>query len=79
MQSQKDWLDVIANSVRTGVREGHFRPDVDADQFAYEFHGIALSYHHVARLLRDPNAETRVRHAFESLLARARPGAHTAR
>ena len=36
-----------------------------------------LSYHHVARLLRDPNAETRVRRAFESLLARARSrGSH---
>jgi AcrR family transcriptional regulator len=73
VQAQKDWLDVIANSVRAGVREGHFRPDFDADQFAYEFHGITLSYHHMARLLRDPNAETRVRQAFESLLARARP------
>ena len=73
VQSQKDWLDVIANSVRAGVREGHFRPDFDADQFAYEFHGIMLSFHHTARLLQDPSAEKRVRPAFESLLTRTRP------
>ena len=38
-----------------------------------------LSYHHMARLLRDPKAEARVRHAFESLLARARRSSVTAR
>ncbi|MGH7319238.1 MAG: TetR family transcriptional regulator C-terminal domain-containing protein, partial [Candidatus Rokuibacteriota bacterium] len=61
------------------VQEGHFRPDFDAEQFAYEFHGAMLSYHHVARLLHDPKAEARVRQALESLLARARPPARTAR
>ena len=75
VQSQRDWLDVIANSVRTGIQEGQFHSDFDAEQFAYELHGTMLSYHHVARLLRDPRAETRVRRAFESLLDRARvPG-----
>jgi AcrR family transcriptional regulator len=75
VQAQRDWLDVIANSARTGIQEGQFRPDFDTDQFAYDLHGAMLSYHHVARLLRDPSAETRVRRAFESLLDRARrPG-----
>jgi AcrR family transcriptional regulator len=77
VQSQKDWLDVIANAARTGVKEGHFGRDFDSEQFAYEFHGIMLSYHHIARLLHDPNAETRVRRAFESLLARVRSPART--
>jgi AcrR family transcriptional regulator len=71
-QSQRDWLDVIANAARTGIREGQFHPDFDPEQFAYDLHGAMLSYHHLARLLRDPSAETRVRRAFESLLARAR-------
>jgi AcrR family transcriptional regulator len=79
VQSQRDWLDVIANSARTGVQEGHFRRDFDAEQFAYEFYGAVLSYHHVARLLRDPAAEVRVRRAFESLLAQARPAGPAAR
>ncbi len=72
VQSQKDWLEVIANSARTGIQEGQFRPDFDPEQFAYDLHGAMLSYHHLARLLRDPSAETRVRRAFESLLAQAR-------
>lgn len=72
VQSQRDWLDVIANSARTGIQEGQFRPDFDPEQFAYDLYGAMLSYHHLARLLRDPNAEARVRRAFESLVAQAR-------
>jgi len=72
VQSQKDWLDVIANSARTGIQEGQFHQDFDPEQFAYDLYGAMLSYHHLARLLRDRNAETRVRRSFESLLARAR-------
>jgi AcrR family transcriptional regulator len=79
VQSQRDWLDVIANSARTGIQEGQFLPDFDPEQFAYDLHGAMLSYHHLARLLRDPNAETRVRRAFESLLARARRPGHIGR
>jgi AcrR family transcriptional regulator len=72
VQSQRDWLDVLATAARTGIQEGQFRPDFDAEEFAFELHGIMLAYHHVARLLHDPRADARVRGAFESLLARAR-------
>ena len=71
-QSQRDWLDILANAARTGVREDQFRPDFDPEQFAHDLHGAMLSYHHLSRLLRDPNAEMRVRRAFEALLAQAR-------
>ena len=71
-QSQKDWLDVLANAARTGVREDQFQPDFDPEQFAHDLHGAMLAYHHLSRLLRDPNAEPRVRRAFEALLTGAR-------
>ena len=77
VQSQRDWLEVLANSARTGVQEGQFDPGFDPEQFAYELHGAMLSYHHMARLLRDPKAEARVRQALESLLARARRAGRT--
>jgi AcrR family transcriptional regulator len=65
---QKDWLDTIVNAARTAVSEGHFRSDVDAEQFAYDLYGIMLMFHHSSRLLEDPKAEQRARAAFESLL-----------
>ena len=75
VQSQKDWLDVIANAVRTGVTAGEFRTDLDAEQFAHELHGIMLAGHHALRLLRARNAAERTRRAFARLLDDARPEA----
>jgi len=77
VQSQKDWLDVIANSVRSGVTDGAFRTGVDPEQFAQELYGIMLANHHAVRLLRDKSGLERTRRAFERLLddARAKPKA----
>jgi AcrR family transcriptional regulator len=69
VQSQKDWLDVIANCFRTGIDEGHFRPDADPYQFAQDLHGVMLAFHHAARLMKDPAAEDRARRGFETLLS----------
>ncbi len=72
VQSQKDWLDVIANCVRTAVVEGDFRKRVDPEQFAHELYGIMLANHHAVRLLRDRNGVDRTRRSFERLLDDAR-------
>jgi AcrR family transcriptional regulator len=71
---QKDWLDTIAQAVRIAIAEGHFRKDVEPDQFAYEMYGLMLVAHHFTRLLRDPAADGRARSAFENQLNRARKG-----
>ncbi len=68
VQAEKDWLDCVAQTARTAIKEGHFRAEVDVEQFASEFHGVTLAYHHAARLMRDPKAEERARRSFESLL-----------
>src|SRR5262245_17403064 len=34
VQQQKDWLEIIANVVRTAVTEGQFKKNLDAEQFA---------------------------------------------
>ncbi|HEY6148253.1 MAG TPA: TetR/AcrR family transcriptional regulator, partial [Thermoanaerobaculia bacterium] len=69
---QKEWLDLIANVARTGISEGHFREDLDVEQFAHDLYAVMLGYHHADRLLRDPLAKARTRSAFETLLAAAR-------
>jgi len=65
---QRDWQETIANTVRTAVAEGHFRPDIEPEQSAFELHGIMLAYHHAARLLEDRRAEARARAAFERVV-----------
>jgi AcrR family transcriptional regulator len=72
VKQQRDWLDLISNVARTGVTEGHFRADLDTEQFAHDVHGVMLAYHHASRLLRDPKADARATRAFEALVAAAR-------
>lgn len=70
--SQRDWLSALATAAHIAVDEGHFKPDLDTEQFAYELYSIALASHHFHRLLRDPNAFERARAAFERLLEDSR-------
>lgn len=69
---QRDWLQSLATAARIAMEEGHFRADLDAEQFAFNLYAIILSYHHFSRLMRDPAAEPRVRQAFEALLVASR-------
>jgi AcrR family transcriptional regulator len=72
VELQRQWLEVIAGAVRRAQAAGHFRADLDPDQFAFEMHGIGLGWHHAWRLLRDARAVERARAAFERLVADAR-------
>ncbi len=65
--------DSIARIVAGGVREGHFRSDVDGRQLAFDLYAVMLGFYHAYRLLDDPRAEERARAAVEALLAAARP------
>jgi AcrR family transcriptional regulator len=72
VQTQRDFQSMLAEAARIAVREGHFRADLEPEQFAFEMYALMLGYHHNHRLLADPNATKRVRSAFESLLTRVR-------
>lgn len=72
VRQQTQWLDLVANVVRTGVSEGHFRAGLDPLQFAHDLYGVMLAFHHARRLLRDPRAEARARRGFEALVVAAR-------
>ena len=65
---QRSWMDLLADLVRATVREGRFRPDTDAEQFAHDMYGVMLAYHHASRLLGDPAAEERARRALAALV-----------
>ena len=72
VQSQKDLLGTVAQAARIAVEEGHFRADLDLEQFAFELYGILLSFNHSTRLMRDPRATERAKRTFERLIASAR-------
>ncbi len=68
LQDKRDFVDMIVQVFRTGVTEGYFRPDADPQQFAQDLDGVLLGYTVASRLLCEPAAEDRARHAFTALL-----------
>src|SRR5207237_6016610 len=70
--AQRLLLATLARAAQLAKEEGHFRPDLDTEQFAFELDGVMLSFSHWKRLLRDSRAEGRAREAFERLIADAR-------
>lgn len=73
IQTSKDWIDELNKAARIAISEGHFRADLDPEQFAFEEYGIMLGLHTYHRFLEAPDAVARARHAFERLLDAARP------
>jgi AcrR family transcriptional regulator len=69
---QRQWLDALAKAARLAVGTGEFSADLDAELFAFQQYGLVMAYYHARRLFRDPQAEDRVRRAFDALVAAAR-------
>ena len=65
----RDRVAFMSKAVRMAIEAGHFRPDVDSEQLAFEMNAIVLGYHDSQRLLRDPRAGERAYTAFERLLS----------
>jgi len=72
VQNLRDWADTLAGAARIAVQEGHFRADLDCEQFAHDCGGIALAFVHASRLMHDPKARARAETAFEALLHASR-------
>jgi AcrR family transcriptional regulator len=69
---QKKLCAALAKAAALAVEAGHFRADLDCDQFAFDAYSVVLGYNYQRRLMRDPKAETRARRAIERLLTLAR-------
>jgi len=72
VESQRALAATIARSARLAVEEGHFRKDLDPEQFAFELFSIIVAYNHARRLMRDARAGARAKAAFARLLADAK-------
>lgn len=63
----------IERAAKIAIEEGHFVPETDVQQFAFEMHAVMLGHHVHWRLFRRPDALARARRAFERLLEDRRP------
>jgi AcrR family transcriptional regulator len=65
----------LARAVGLAIEQGHFRADLDVDQFVFDMLGVIHAYYYSARLLQRDEAVSRARKAFERLVAAASPAA----
>lgn len=63
----------MGRTVALAVGQGHFRSDLDVEQFVFDMFGIILAYYHGARLFDAKRAESRARTAFDRLVTAASP------
>lgn len=66
--AQKDLITNIEKAAKMAVEEGHFRKDLDIEQFAWTMYSFVLGYHHFKRMLEDPKAELHLKRSFKGLL-----------
>ena len=71
LEMEREWRGLLAELARRAVELGHFRHDLDVDQFVWELCGIYLSHHAAYRFLRAADAHRRAHTAFDALVERA--------
>jgi AcrR family transcriptional regulator len=73
LEMEAQWRRLLTGLVVRAVELGHFRRDLDVDQFVWELCGIYLGHHAANRFLRASDADARAQIAFKALLDRAIP------
>ncbi|MDD2923594.1 TetR/AcrR family transcriptional regulator [Rhodoferax sp.] len=68
--SVQTWLNAMYRAVVQARDEGHLVSDADAQQMAFEIHGLILALHYEARFLKNPGAIERANTGFENILLR---------
>jgi len=75
VEAQNAWIGTLARAAAIAVQEGHFAPDLDPEQFAFEAYGVLLSRHLYSRFLHHPSVPALTLRALDDLLTRAAAGA----
>ena len=68
--SVKTWLTALHRAVLQARDETHLAIDTDANQMAFEIHGLILALHYEARFLRTAKSLHRAKQGFEHILLR---------
>lgn len=71
IETQRDWLQTLTRAAQIAKNEGHFRPDLDCEQFAFHQYALMLGGHHRFRLMQNPDTQDRATTAFELLIVDA--------
>ena len=70
---QQAWIDSLRRIARSAIRVGHFREDMDCDQFAFELYSLLLGFHLYFKLLNNGDTKAREQSALDALIKRYQP------
>lgn len=70
MRQQEAWIDSLRRIAQSAIRVGHFRQDMDCDQFAFELYSLLLGFHLYDKLLRNGDIRARQLTALDTLIQR---------
>ena len=73
LNGHRDMEALLQRLTANAVAAGHFRADLDIDQFCFEFHALVHAHHHRWKLLRVDAGANRARTALDRLIDAARP------
>ena len=66
---QNDWIDCLCRIAQSAVDVGHFRENVDCEQFAFDLYSLLLGFHLYDKLLDDSQTAKRQEMALDRLLS----------
>ena len=70
LQQQEAWIDSLRRIAQSAIGAGHFRQDMDCDQFAFELYSLLLGFHLYYKLLKNDDIQMRQQTALETLIKR---------
>ncbi len=70
MLQQESWIDSLRRIARSAIRVGHFRQDMDCDQFAFELYSLLLGFHLYYKLLQIKDITLRQQKALEDIIVK---------
>lgn len=70
MLQQESWIDSLRRIARSAIRVGHFRQDMDCDQFAFELYALLLGFHLYYKLLQIKDIVIRQQKALEDIIVK---------
>lgn len=73
LRQQSAWRDELRRAITLAIEVGHFAPDTDGTQLAFELYALMLGLHHDAGLFGYEEARRRTDVALERLFASYRP------
>jgi len=66
----KDLVHTLERAVRVTIENGHFKPETNTEQVAYEIYSLVLGFHLYQRLLGIEDSEAKLKSSLEEIYIR---------